>query len=94
LVAVSRCCVSCREWHVTLSKKRLKCPFSAKPPGGRLPMQDTDKPVALPPEKLRELAAWYRQFAERAGNPAILESRLRMATDLDQEAEQLIANAT
>jgi hypothetical protein len=57
-------------------------------------MQDTDKPVALPPEKLRELAAWYRQFAERAGNPAILESRLRMATDLDQEAEQLIANAT
>lgn len=57
-------------------------------------MQDTDKPVALRPEKLRELAAWYRQFAERAGNPAILESRLRMAADLDQEAEQLIANAT
>jgi hypothetical protein len=23
------------------------------------------------PEKLRELASWYREFAERAGNPAI-----------------------
>jgi hypothetical protein len=32
-------------------------------------------------EKLRELAAWYREFAERAGSPAIWESRLRMAED-------------
>jgi hypothetical protein len=29
------------------------------------------------PPKLRELAAWYREFAERAGNPAIWEARLR-----------------
>jgi len=27
------------------------------------------------PDKLRELAAWYREFAERAGNPAIWEAR-------------------
>jgi hypothetical protein len=37
-------------------------------------------------EKLRELAAWYREFAERAGNPSIWESRLRMAEDLEREA--------
>ena len=24
------------------------------------------------PRKLRELAGWYREFAERAGNPTIL----------------------
>ena len=29
--------------------------------------------------RLRELALWYRVFAERAGNPSISESRLRMA---------------
>ena len=41
------------------------------------------------PDKLRELAAWYREFAERAGNPAIWEGRLRMAEDLDDEAERI-----
>jgi hypothetical protein len=41
------------------------------------------------PEKLRELASWYRVFAERAGNPAIWEGRLRMAEDLDREAERI-----
>jgi len=34
-------------------------------------------------QKLRDLAAWYRQFAERAGNPAIWEARLRTAEDLE-----------
>jgi hypothetical protein len=28
------------------------------------------------PRKLRELACWHREFAERAGNPAIWEARL------------------
>lgn len=41
-------------------------------------------------EKLQELAAWYREFAERAGNPAIWECRLRMAEDLEQEAQRLL----
>jgi hypothetical protein len=41
------------------------------------------------PDKLRELASWYREFAERAGNPAIWEGRLRMADDLDDEAERI-----
>jgi hypothetical protein len=44
-------------------------------------------------EKLRELAAWYREFAERAGNPSIWESRLRMAEDLEQEANRLDRHA-
>jgi hypothetical protein len=31
------------------------------------------------PTRLRELASWYRDFAERAGSPAIWEARLRTA---------------
>lgn len=41
------------------------------------------------PLKLRELAAWYREFAERTGNPSIWEARLRMAEDLEREAARL-----
>ena len=41
-------------------------------------------------EKLRELAASYREFAERAGNPSIWESRLRMAEDLEREANDML----
>lgn len=40
-------------------------------------------------DELRKLAAWYRQFAERAGNSAIWDSRLRTAEDLDNEAERI-----
>ena len=39
--------------------------------------------------RLRELAAWYRAFAERAGNPAIWDARLRTAEDLDAEASRI-----
>jgi hypothetical protein len=35
---------------------------------------------------LRDLAAWYREFAERAGNPAIWQARLSTAEDLEAEA--------
>ena len=42
-------------------------------------------------EKLRDLAAWYREFAELAENSMIWQSRFRMAEDLDREADQLIA---
>jgi hypothetical protein len=38
---------------------------------------------------LRELAAWYRSFAERAGNPTIWEARLLMAEDLEAEADRI-----
>ena len=40
-------------------------------------------------EKLRELAAWYREFAERSGSGAISESRLRIAAELEEEADLL-----
>ena len=37
-------------------------------------------------EELRSLAAWYRDYAELAGNPAIWASRLTTAEDLEREA--------
>ena len=39
--------------------------------------------------RLRDLAAWYREFAERAGNPAIWDTRLRTAENLEKEADSL-----
>ncbi len=41
------------------------------------------------PSKLRELASWYRDLAERAGNPTIWESRLHTAEDLDIQADKI-----
>jgi hypothetical protein len=41
------------------------------------------------PRLLRALAAWYREFAERAGNPVIWEARLRTAAELEREADRL-----
>jgi hypothetical protein len=43
-------------------------------------------------QELRKLAAWYREFAERAGNPAIWEMRLRTAEKLEAEAAHIEAN--
>ena len=37
------------------------------------------------PCKLRELARWYREFAERTGNPDIWHARLITAKDLERE---------
>jgi type II secretory pathway component PulK len=39
--------------------------------------------------RLRDLAAWYGEFAERAGNPVIWEARLRTAKELEREADTL-----
>ena len=44
--------------------------------------------------KLRELAAWYREIAERAGDPAIWEARLRTAKEFEQEADRLMHEHT
>ena len=41
------------------------------------------------PRKLRKLAGWYREFAERAGNPAIWHARLMTAEDLERAAARL-----
>ena len=40
-------------------------------------------------EQLLKLATWYREFADRAGNPVIWECRLQMAEDLEDEACRL-----
>ena len=45
------------------------------------------------PEKLRELAAWYREYAERAGNPTIWDARLRTAEEFEAEAVRMEASA-
>ncbi len=42
--------------------------------------------------RLRKLAAWYRDLAERAGNPAIWERRLLVAEDLEAEAVRIECN--
>ena len=41
------------------------------------------------PTRLRELACWYRELAERAGNPSIWAARLRTAKELEAEADLL-----
>jgi len=45
--------------------------------------------LARQPERLRELASWYREYAERTGNPAIWDARIRTAEDLEAEAARL-----
>jgi len=40
-------------------------------------------------ERLLELASWYREYAERTGNPAIWDARIRTAEDLEAEAARL-----
>ena len=45
--------------------------------------------VSHQPERLRELASWYREYAERTSNPAIWDARIRTAEDLEAEATRL-----
>jgi hypothetical protein len=40
-------------------------------------------------DRLRKLAAWYRAFAERAGEPWIWEARLQTADELENAAALL-----
>ena len=43
------------------------------------------------PAKLRQLAAWYRAYAERANAPWVCEGRLQTAADLERHATLLEA---
>jgi hypothetical protein len=54
-----------------------------------VPRPSTRAEKVQSPEKLRELAAWYREFAERTQNPTIWDARLRTAEDLESEAQRL-----
>ena len=40
-------------------------------------------------DRLRDLAGWYRDFAERAGSPNIWERRVHTAEDLEAEASRI-----
>jgi hypothetical protein len=40
-------------------------------------------------QQLRELARWYRKFAERTENPTIWDLRMRTAEDLEKTADQM-----
>ncbi len=39
--------------------------------------------------RLRQLAHWYRELAERTENPVIWEARLKTAEELEREADRL-----
>jgi len=43
----------------------------------------------LSPDELRKLAAWYRELAERSGNPAVWATRLNTAEQLEAEADRV-----
>ena len=51
-------------------------------------MSPDDETGTLDADKLRELAAWYREFAERA-EPTTREARLRIAEQLERDADLL-----
>jgi hypothetical protein len=46
------------------------------------------------PDQLRELAAWYRKFADKAGASAIWEQRLMTAEALEREADEIDCRAS
>jgi hypothetical protein len=48
------------------------------------PIGDLD--AAANPQNLRDLALWYREFAERTQNPTIWEARIRTAEQLEMNA--------
>jgi hypothetical protein len=56
---------------------------------------DSDRPAASSNEatrssaELRVLAAWYRDYAEAAGNLMIWDHRLSTAEDLERQASKL-----
>ena len=56
--------------------------------GGNGVMTTANRDGALDADKLRELASWYREFAERAAS-SVREARLRFAEDLEKEADLL-----
>jgi hypothetical protein len=67
------------------AKLQTKLTSCAQPPRGDW----VEEHVARQIEQLRELASWYREYAERTGNPVIWDARIRTAEDLEAEAARL-----
>ena len=51
-------------------------------------MPPHDNTGTLDADKLREFAAWYREFAERADS-TVRQARLRIAQELERDADLL-----
>jgi hypothetical protein len=63
-----------------------------KPRKGQIMAKTSDKIVPkTDPEKLRDLANFYREFAQHTTIPAIWDARLRTAEDLEREAAKVDA---
>ena len=54
-------------------------------------MSFTEETGTLDADKLRELAAWYREFSQRA-EPSVRKARLRVAEQLERDADLLEPN--
>lgn len=67
-------------------------PYQCRPTAVHLGCSKKEEREMPTSDDLRKLAAWYREFAERAGNPAIWEARLRTAKQLEAEADRADAN--
>ena len=65
----------------------LRSPLQT-PQTGEKNAMPKDETGTLDAHKLRELAAWYREFAERA-EPSVREARLRIAEQLERDADLL-----
>ena len=55
-----------------------------------LPSSSSQRDGAPRREPLRQLAAWYRAQAERAGSPWVWEARLQRAEDLEAQATVVV----
>jgi hypothetical protein len=76
-----------------LSRAKQTQPGAPRAEGRPTPNIERDALVS-DPQKLRQLACWYRAFAERIGNPTIWDSRLRTAEDLEAEAARIESGKT
>ena len=72
---------------ITARASFLRSPLQT-PQTGEKNAMPRDETGTLDAHKLRELAAWYREFAERA-EPSVREARLRIAEQLERDADLL-----
>ena len=89
----TRCANSCRstEHESTTNRVEIGVPHRG-PDCAKMHStfrSETGESARCAPHRLRKLAGWYREFAERTGNPRIWEARLHTAEDLEAEADRL-----
>jgi hypothetical protein len=80
------------DFYVMNTQKRTASAQPPRPSDGKVvPTKATEKlvPIAVDPIASTTSAAWYRDFAERAGSPWIWEARLRTAENLETQARRI-----